>query len=135
MNILFVCKYNRFRSRVAEIYLNSILKNKKIKIFSRGIIKGSLPLDEQEAKVAKKLGIILKGKPKTLSSSLLKKVDKIIVVANDIPLELFDNPLYKDKVELWKISDNKNGEDKSIEKIIKEILVKVKKLNKELETN
>ena len=28
-NILFVCKYNRFRSKVAEAYFNSLNKNKE----------------------------------------------------------------------------------------------------------
>ncbi len=30
MNIIFVCKYNRFRSRVAEAYFKKINKDKNI---------------------------------------------------------------------------------------------------------
>ena len=45
-SILFVCKYNRFRSRVAEAYFKKINKNKNISVKSAGIIKGNLPLDK-----------------------------------------------------------------------------------------
>ena len=43
MKILFICKYNAFRSKVAESYFNKMNKNKKIKAFSRGFIMGGAP--------------------------------------------------------------------------------------------
>ena len=46
MNIIFVCKYNRFRSRVAEAYFNKINRNKNIHAYSRGVIRGDYPLDK-----------------------------------------------------------------------------------------
>ena len=30
MNILFVCRYNRFRSRIAEVYFNGLIDEMKI---------------------------------------------------------------------------------------------------------
>jgi len=40
MKIAFVCKYNRFRSQIAEAYFNKLNKNKSIKVYSAGVIKG-----------------------------------------------------------------------------------------------
>ena len=40
MNILFVCKHNVFRSRVAEAYFKAINQNKNLKASSAGPIKG-----------------------------------------------------------------------------------------------
>ena len=40
-NILFVCKYNRFRSKIAEAYFNKINKNKLVSVKSAGIIRGN----------------------------------------------------------------------------------------------
>ena len=53
MKILFICKYNRFRSRVAAAYFKKINKNSKIKVESAGKDMGttfivSLPAGEQE---------------------------------------------------------------------------------------
>ena len=55
MNILFVCRYNRFRSRTAEAYFKKINKNKKIKVKSAGIFKGNYPLSPIQVKTGKKL--------------------------------------------------------------------------------
>ena len=61
VNILFVCRYNRFRSRIAEAYFNKINKNKNVKAKSAGLIKGS-PLNPRTVKVAKKFGLDIRGK-------------------------------------------------------------------------
>ncbi len=53
INILFVCRYNRFRSRVAEAYFKKINKNFKVK--SAGLFKGR-PLSPKTIKEAKKFG-------------------------------------------------------------------------------
>ena len=37
MNIIFVCKWNRFRSKIAEAFFKKYNKNKDITCFSRGI--------------------------------------------------------------------------------------------------
>ena len=38
MKILFVCRHNRFRSKVAEAIFNKLNKNKEIQIESAGLI-------------------------------------------------------------------------------------------------
>lgn len=132
MKILFICKYNRFRSRIAEAYFNKINKNKDIETSSGGVIRGFLPLDELEVRVAKEFGLNIKGKPKNISMEQLKKSDKIIIVADDVPAILFDYALYKNKVETWKINDNTSNDKEKVKAIIKSIIEKVDKLNLQL---
>jgi protein-tyrosine-phosphatase len=133
MKILFVCKYNRFRSRIAEAYFNKINKNKKIKTDSAGLIQGSYPLDKEEVEVAKEFKIKLKGKPKALSYRLLKENDVYIVVADNVPISIFETKRYKKRIIRWKIKDVRKAECKeSIRKVIKQIITKVDKLNEVL---
>src|SRR3989338_89873 len=98
MKILFVCKHNVFRSRVAEEYFNKINKNKNIEATSMGIIMGGGP-DREQIEIAQKLlGIeIIKRKPMALTIPAMLKADIIIVVANDIPKGLFTYQIYKVK--------------------------------------
>ena len=134
MKILFICKYGRFRSRVAEAYFKKMNKNKNIKATNRGLIEGFLPLDKYQVKMAKRLGIDIRGKPKTLSMDMLKEQDKIIVIAEDIPKTIFNYKWYKDKVVFWRIKDVFEGIDnKGNERITKSIFKKVDALIKKLE--
>lgn len=139
MNILFVCKHNIFRSRIAETYFNKINKNKNIKASSAGIIPG-IGLTRSQEKVvktqtlvAKKFGINIFQKPKGLNVELLKKQDLIILVSNDIPIKIFNNKDYIKKVIQWKIPDVLKNNPKDANKSIKMIIQKVNKLRKDLE--
>jgi len=133
MNILFICRYNRFRSKIAEAYFNKINKNKNINAKSAGIFIGSYPLDKTEIKVAKELGIILKGRPKGISTKLLRWKDLIIAVTDDLPKGLFNFGPYKSKIINWKIEDNYNGKEKSVKNIITRIMKRSEELVKKLE--
>ena len=130
MNILFVCRHNRFRSKVAEAYFKKINKNKNLVAKSAGIFKGRYPLDKTQSKVAKKMGIKIKTKPQAISEDLLAWQDKIIVITNDLPKGLFKYSIHNYKVINWKIPDEINGNEKNIEKIIKQIKKKVEELVK-----
>lgn len=131
MNILFICKWNRFRSKIAEELFKKY--NKKHKVKSAGIVQGHLPLDKTEVKVAKKLGVNLKGKPHGLTSKLMVWQNIIVIVANDVPKSLFaQNKYHGKKTIAWKIRDNKHDGEKEIEKIIKKIDKKVKKFAESL---
>ena len=77
-NILFVCKHNMFRSRVAEAYFKKINRNKNIVADSAGIIRGRYPLVQKEINATKSCGIDIIGKPKGLSIDLIKKQNWII---------------------------------------------------------
>ena len=133
-NILFICKYNLFRSKVAETYLRKI--NPSLKISSAGVVPYNinLPKGKQERNkiLLEKFNIKIKGNPNGVSAKLLEKQDKIIVISDDIPKEVFNNKLWKDKVNVWKIENEEGSNKQKIEKIVKAIILRVDKLNKEL---
>jgi len=134
-NILFICKYNVFRSKVAEAYFKKINKNKNIKVKSAGIISGCIRGKNTTASV-KEFGLSLKGNSKGLNINLLKWADIIIIVADDVPREIFKyNNAYPRRVILWKLKDvfgaQKNADLKR-RMVIEEITKKVDELNKEM---
>jgi len=132
INILFVCRYNRFRSRIAEAYFKKINKNNKIKAKSAGLIRGQ-SLSKFTVGVAKDFGLDINGKVKGLSSKLMVWQNLTVVVANDVPVEVFDkNKRYGKRVIAWGIKDTKYEKKGEIKKLIKIIMKKVYKLNKEL---
>jgi len=123
MNILFVCKHNRFRSKVSEAFFKKFNKNKKYKIKTAGIIVGN-PISKELKKIVRNYGIKLKSKPRPITSKLLKWQDKIIIVADNVPKSFFKNK----KVEVWKIRDAGIKEKRKIKKSILQIENKVKRL-------
>ena len=132
MNILFICKFNRFRSKVAEAFFIKLNKNPKHKTKSAGIIRGSKVSKEIKA-AAKEFGIKIKSQPQGLSTKLLKWQELAIIVANDVPKEiLVDNKKYNKKLEVWKIQDTSGKDKETMNKIISEIDKKVKNLVKKL---
>ncbi len=134
-HILFVCRYNRFRSRVAEAYFKKINKNKNIEVKSAGLIQGR-PLDKTQITMASsdEFGLNIRGKPQGLSSKLLMWQNITVVVADDVPPQVFDkNKEYDKKVIVWKINDSKvDGDKREARRIIKEIIKRVDSLVKEL---
>ena len=129
-NILFVCKHNVFRSKVAEAYFKKINKNRKINASGVGIIKSDVLSKEEkeiinfQRKTAKKFGIDVQDGSNTLSTSLLKKQDLIIIVADDVPKQIFKNKFYLKpglKVIVWNIPDVKK------EKVMKILSKKISK--------
>lgn len=130
-NILFICKFNKFRSVVAEAYLKKINKNKKIKIKSAGIFQGSHRIHKTENIIAKQFNLKIKRIPEGISTDLLKEQDLVVVVAKDVPKSLFIKKYVK-KVVAWKIPDTKDGNKKATEKIVRSIIKKIEKLSKTL---
>jgi protein-tyrosine-phosphatase len=135
-NILFICKNNRFRSKIAEAYFNKINKNKQIKISSSGLFEG-FPIDRRVKNIAKTLEIFMKGKPRPTSIKMLIKQDLVILIANDVPANLFKKEYVK-KMIVWKTKDLEvNGVKKmdkeGVIKIIRDVIKNVDKLNKDLE--
>lgn len=129
MKILFICKYNRFRSQIAETYFRKINKNNNIKSYSAGIIIG-MPVAESVKTIAKKLGFSVNGKPKGIQETLLKEIDLFVIVANNVPASLFKN--ITKKVVVWKIPDTSQDNYQAIEIISKGIMKKVDSLVKSL---
>jgi len=135
MKLIFICKYNAFRSRIAEEYFKKINKNNKIKVISRGFIVDGRA-DKEQTKLAKTiLGInISKRNPLPIKLNELIGADLIIVVANDIPKMMFNyksGSLMK-KVIIWKIKDEQYKNKRNINNIILKIKERVENLNKTL---
>jgi protein-tyrosine-phosphatase len=136
INVLFVCKYNIFRSKVAQAYFEKINKNKNIIIKSAGIFPGGKQ-DPNLIKLCKEFGLELKGKPQGVNIKLLKWANIIIIVADDIPKKLFKHQReYPKDTVCWKIKDVFKI-DKDIpgkrRKSIRKIMKKVDKLNGRLD--
>ena len=79
----------------------------------------------------KKYGIKQEGKPQGLSSKLMAWQNVTVIVADDVPPQVFDkNKRYGKKVVVWKIKDNEVGQAK--EKTIKQIIKKVDSLAEQM---
>lgn len=124
--ILFVCKHNRFRSKVAEAFFNKFNKNVNYAAVSAGLIPGTYPLDETQVRIAKEFGIKLSGRPKPITTDLLKKINLMIIVADNVPAEIFNNQKYGRKEIVWSIGDDYTGRNEDISNIINKIRKKVK---------
>jgi len=129
VKILFVCKYNRFRSQVAETYFRKINKNKNIKSYSAGVIDGTF-IAKSVKNIGKMLGLRINGKPKGINEKLLKEIDLLVIVANDVPKSLFDGKV--EKLMKWNIPDTSQDDLYNIERISKMIMKKVDELNETL---
>jgi protein-tyrosine-phosphatase len=130
MNILFLCRYNRFRSVIAEGFFKKLNKNTKYKAKSAGLIIGR-PIDQNTKNIARKLGIKIKKKPEGLSTRLLGWQDLLVIVADDVPEAVFKNKEYIKKIKTIKIKDANIEDSINVVKMI-EFAVKllVKKLSK-----
>ncbi len=129
MNVLFVCKFNVFRSQVAEAYLKKI--NKRVNVKSVGVIR-EVKGFPKVGKIAKTKGLKLKGKSEGLNTKVIKWADVIVIVADNVPKGIFT----KKKVLVWKVKDvypKECNEVKKRMKIIKQIMKKVDRLNEKLE--
>ena len=133
MNILFVCRYNRFRSRIAKEYFDKINKNKNIKTKSVGLIKGN-PLNKNTVNfVKKKFNLDIRGKTNGLTSLVMAWQNITVIVANDVSPQAFNkNKRYGKKVIVWRIKDSKGKNDKEKEGVIKEIIKRINTLVKQL---
>jgi protein-tyrosine-phosphatase len=129
MKILFICKHNRFRSQIAETYFRKINRNRTIKSYSAGLLIGMF-IAKSVKDIGKKLGLKIHGKPKGIKEKLLKEIDLLVIVANDIPESLFEKKVKR--MIVWKISDTSQGDMEGIEKISREIMKRVDELNKKL---
>ena len=126
INILFVCKYNRFRSRIADAYFKKINKNKNIKSKSAGLFRGN-PLSPLTVSIAKEMGLDITGQVKGISSKMLQWQDITVIVADDVPESIFDDFVNNDdkKVLHWKFKDVLGKNIKKRERIMLQIQEKI----------
>jgi|SRR3989344_537838 len=126
MKILFVCKHNRFRSKIAEAYFNKINKNKKIQVKSAGLVTGK-KVHENVVNEIKLFNGKVDRTSRNLTEDLVRWPNVTIIVANNVPAPFFKN--YGSKIIVWKISDTHQSDIKSIHRISNSIIKKVDKFN------
>lgn len=113
--VLFVCKHNIFRSKVAEAFFKKLNKNPNYYAESAGLIRWDYADTKDdlgfiaEKKVAKKFGIDLKGNARSITSGLLRDASILVIVANNVPSKFFSGyikeKLFNGKIIVWKIRD------------------------------
>jgi protein-tyrosine-phosphatase len=128
MKILFICKHNKTRSKVAEAFFKKLNKNKKHEVKSAGIIKGR-SISDKEVEYFKKYKLKINHEPQSLSTNLVRWADLIIIVANDVPKSLFRTGK---KIKMWRISDATVEEGGKMETLISKIELRIKKLMEEI---
>lgn len=126
--ILFICKHNRFRSKVAEALFKKYNKNKKIKVKSAGTSPDYILVAKNVTKVLKVLGANkINRKPKKINQELIDDSDLIVIVANNInKKELGD--IKGKKIIIWKIKDTSQHDYLGILKRANLIEKRIKKL-------
>lgn len=105
MNILFICRHNRFRSKTAEAFFNKMNDNKDNHAKSAGLIQNNSPINPIHSKVAGEYGIKLSSPMQPISLDLLRWQDVAIIVADNVPPEILLGQKYAKKVIQWKIRD------------------------------
>ncbi len=133
MKILFICKHNRFRSKVGEAIFNSLNKNKKIVAESSGILIDEMHLyvSESVIKIMKAKGYVVGGVPRRVDVKKINDYNMIIIVANNVQPEFFKNS-YSGKIIWWKIKDCDEKDIDGIRKRVDNIKKRVRKLVDEL---
>ena len=139
MKILFVCKYNRFRSKVAEAIFNSLNKNKEIKAESAGMTVDVIRpyIEPMVLDIVNKKGYAMKdSRSRQLTRELIEKgnFDLIIISANNVEPEFFYKIDKKIKVIQWPVKDCSSLDEECIINSVNEIESNVKKLVKELKS-
>ena len=129
MNILFVCKHNRFRSKVAEAYFNKINKSDKVKARSAGLIS-NISISEHLFVIYKRANFKVTEVPEKVNEEVLNWADKIVIVADDVEVDQFKKS--GKGVIVWNIKDVPENDELSVGRRIGEICVKVRDLVKEL---
>ena len=130
MKILFVCKHNRFRSKVAEAFFNKLNTNQDWKAESAGEVFNDKETPENVIKVLKEFKVeVNHKKPRQINQNLIEKFDLIIVVADNVDLS---DKVNGKKLVVWKISDTPEEDVKGILKRVEKIEHKVKELLRNL---
>ena len=109
-NILFVCRYNRFRSKFAEGFFNALNTNDEIVAKSAGLFKGN-PINESIFANARDCNIEITSEPQAISEELLNWQDIIVIVANNVPQEIFnDHRIQSEQIIQWDIAEKETEE-------------------------
>jgi protein-tyrosine phosphatase len=133
--VLFVCKHNRARSKIAEVIFNKLAEERGIdaRAESAGLLLDEkLPfVAESVIKLMAEKGYKIGGKPMQLTFRMLDNFDTIVIISEGFDEKMFDN--FKGKIFIWKIKDASSSDLTGIRKIIDEIEKDVKKFLDEID--
>ena len=102
MNILFVCKYNRFRSKIAEAYFNYLNGNPSFIVRSAGIFRAA-PMNKFVVDYGERLGLNFEVISRGVNMDLIRWQDLVVIVADDVPPSLFKEHTENGKnLVVWK---------------------------------
>ena len=139
MNILFICKHNRFRSKVAEALFKKYNKNKNIKVKSAGVDLDYLPVARSVINMLRGFGIReIDRNPHKLTKKLIEWSDLIVIAANNVSKNKIEYQIKKidderkRKIVKWIIYDTKQNNLDRILEISEGIDKKVRKLVRRL---
>lgn len=129
MKILFLCKHNRFRSKVAEAIFNKLNNNKNINASSAGLILDELRpyVSLNVVNLLNKRGYSVLGFPCQITSKKINNHDLLVIVADNVDKRFFSDS-FKGKIIQWKIKDCSEDDILGIDKRISEIEKKVETL-------
>ena len=136
MNILFICKFNRFRSKVAENDFLDLIKKKKIDKYFETKGRGTNNdltrpfMSKIVVELLKKKDIeVIDEKSYLINNYDIKWADKIIIVADNVNSDLFP----KEKTVIFPIKDASELEHEKVRRIINQIYRVINKYVDELE--
>ena len=127
MKILFICRHNRFRSKVAEALFNKY-DNKRNEVKSAGVMLDPIShfvAPEVVRTLAEKGAKVESDKSRVLDQYLINWADKIVIAADNVPRDIF---LENKDVEVWKISDCSQDDGMAIRERVEIIDGKIKRL-------
>lgn len=108
MKILFLCKWNIYRSQIAEAFFNEY--SKKHKAISARFIKPDRDNHKLVIRAMKEKGIDLSNShSKALTKEMIDSADRIILMSQD--LLPFAGNFQREKVEIWNIPDSNAKEE------------------------
>ena len=128
MNVLFICRHNRFRSKVGEALLRKLAPELHVK--SAGVEKDLPYVAPLVKKIVKEYGSEVGNTPRLVEDKMIRWADKIIVVADNVDAKLFP----KDKIEVWPIRDCDQDDEETIRLRVAEINKRVVDFIKRIKT-
>jgi protein-tyrosine-phosphatase len=133
MKILFICKHNKFRSKVSETLFKNLNKNPRVKAESAGIVGSMHSTPKSVARVLKEKGYNFKNRvARRVDPSTINDYDIVVIAADNVDPKFFSSSGYLGKIIWWKISDCCEDDIFGIKERVEEIEGKVKGLVKEL---
>ncbi len=131
MNILFVCKHNRFRSKVAEAFFRHYCKKEDVYVKSAGtVLSMSNPfISRNTLRILRDKGVSIRDDgAKKVDSFVVNWADKIILVGDNVVSELFKGR----NIVAWPIGDVSENDPEAMSRKIDEIEKRVVELVKNI---